>query len=318
MSTQQITLRPRPETLDTVRLRDINLPLPVAPEAWHRTGKSQPCTATLKLTYSSIITAAETDNVSLTLDYGKLFRRLDSDVRSMAALSISTDHPHKSMVNVSGTRTADLDDGSYATGLDPRVTGAIVANAGLGMLEETAERVGGNGGGESVSGEFGECEVNLEFGKAILRAEGGLGYRAVTVWGDKDGVKCPVVLEEEFRIEGIRCHAVLGVNPHERVEKQAVVVGLVFKGEGLRSWGSKVVASYQEAVRAVAEQVEETDFQTVESLATFIARIVTVDFGNEFVTVKVEKPSALAFVGRSGVEITRSRVFFDTHDVPRK
>lgn len=37
---------------------------------------------------------------------------------------------------------------------------------------------------------------------------------------------------------------------------------------------------------------------------------MTVDFGNERVTVKVEKPSALAFVERSGVEITRSQAFF--------
>jgi hypothetical protein len=66
-------------------------------------------------------------------------------------------------------------------------------------------------------------------------------------------VRCPVVLEEEFRIEGIRCHAVLGVNAHERVEKQAVVVGLVFCGEGLGVWGSKVVESYQAVTRAVAE-----------------------------------------------------------------
>ena len=66
-------------------------------------------------------------------------------------------------------------------------------------------------------------------------------------------MRCPVVLEEEFRIEGIRCHAVLGVNAHERVEKQAVVVGLVFRGEGLGVWGSKVVESYQAVTRAVAE-----------------------------------------------------------------
>ena len=51
----------------------------------------------------------------------------------------------------------------------------------------------------------------------------------------------------------------------------------------------------------------------MESLATFVARIVTVDFGNERVTVKVEKPSALAFVQRSGVEITRSKAFFESH-----
>lgn len=45
-------------------------------------------------------------------------------------------------------------------------------------------------------------------------------------------------------------------------------------------------------------------------MVAFIARIVTVDFGNERVTVHVEKPSALAFVQGSGVEITRSRAFF--------
>jgi dihydroneopterin aldolase len=66
------------------------------------------------------------------------------------------------------------------------------------------------------------------------------------------------------------------------------------------------------------QKVDETTFQTVEALATFVARIVTVDFGNERVTVRVEKPSALAFVQRSGVEITRSQAFFKTHDVAHR
>lgn len=46
-----------------------------------------------------------------------------------------------------------------------------------------------------------------------------------------------------------------------------------------------------------------------------MARIVTVEFANERVTVKVEKPSALAFVERSGVEITRSQTFFERADM---
>ena len=66
------------------------------------------------------------------------------------------------------------------------------------------------------------------------------------------------------------------------------------------------------------QKVDETTFQTVEALATFVARIVTVDFGNERVTVRVEKPSALAFVQRSGVEITRSQAFFQNHEVARR
>lgn len=43
-----------------------------------------------------------------------------------------------------------------------------------------------------------------------------------------------------------------------------------------------------------------------------MARIVTVEFGNERVTVSVEKPSAMAFVEGSGVEVTRSQAFFQS------
>lgn len=39
------------------------------------------------------------------------------------------------------------------------------------------------------------------------------------------------------------------------------------------------------------------------------------EFANERVTVKVQKPSALAFVERSGVEVTRSQTFFERQEV---
>lgn len=64
--------------------------------------------------------------------------------------------------------------------------------------------------------------------------------------------------------------------------------------------------------------MEATSYQTVEALATFIARIVTVDFGNQAVTVLVEKPSAMAFVERAGVEISRSHAFFAQQDYMRR
>lgn len=60
--------------------------------------------------------------------------------------------------------------------------------------------------------------------------------------------------------------------------------------------------------------MEVTSYQTVEALATFIARIATMEFGYDSVTVTVEKPSALAFVERAGVEITRSKAFFAQQD----
>ncbi|KAJ5095531.1 hypothetical protein NUU61_004887 [Penicillium alfredii] len=337
----------RPAVLDSVRLGSIELPLPAAPDPWHRPEKKQPCTATLKLSYSSAVAAAAADDVSLSLDYGKLFRRLESDVRNMA---LQQQHALQRIISVEGTRREDMR--ASALGEDPRVTAAIVANCGLGLLDETAAGVrrmahthqsprssfsgASTGAGAAwvnsapIAADYGQCEVELHLPKALLRADGGLLYRCVTVWGYHQrarsaeaeaidsAVRCPVVLEEEFRIDGIRCYCILGVNSHERVEKQAVVISLEFKGPGQLAWGSTVVDTYQTMTRAVAEKVEETSFQTVEALATFVARIVTVDFGNERVTVLVEKPSALAFVQRSGVEITRSQEFFKNHDVPRR
>ena len=53
-------LRPatRPSIVDNVSLRNINLHFPAAPDPWHRSGKSQPCTAGVKLSYSSAVAAA--------------------------------------------------------------------------------------------------------------------------------------------------------------------------------------------------------------------------------------------------------------------
>ena len=56
--------------------------------------------------------------------------------------------------------------------------------------------------------------------------------------------------------------------------------------------------------------MDTTTFKSVEALVTFIARIVTVRFGHDVVTVKVEKPSAVAFAEGTGVEVTRPREFF--------
>lgn len=61
--------------------------------------------------------------------------------------------------------------------------------------------------------------------KAILRAEGGLRYTRQEEW--KDDYLQPV---ETLAMGGIRCACIIGVNPHERLEKQGIVIDLVFEG----------------------------------------------------------------------------------------
>lgn len=289
----------RPSVLDSVRLRNIQLPLPAAPDPWHRTGKPQPCTASLKLSYSSAVAAADADDVSLSIDYGKLSRRLEEDIRNMA---VGNKHsgarhppPGHHMISVEGSRREEM-LGADA-GEDVRLTAGVVANCALGLLEETAagvrrmahvhqtrrrssasasvpapasaalnnnNPVSLSPSGGPIDDVYGQCEVWLHLPKALLRAENGLHYRSSTVWGYRNGGaiggdvasgsdRCPVVLEEEFRIDGIRCYCILGVNSHERVEKQAVIISLEFKGPGQLAWGSTVIDTYQAMTRAVAE-----------------------------------------------------------------
>lgn len=117
-------LRPatRPSIVDYVSLRNINLHFPAAPDPWHRPGKSQPCTAAVKLSYSSAVAAANADDVSLSLDYGKLYRRIETAVRD-------------SVKPQDGGRLSQAAEVTLSN--DVRVIAGLIASCGLGLLDET-------------------------------------------------------------------------------------------------------------------------------------------------------------------------------------
>ena len=58
------------------------------------------------------------------------------------------------------------------------------------------------------------------------------------------------------------------------------------------------------------QQVEGSAYQTVEALATAIAKTVTVNFDIPGVWVEVEKPNAIASIEAAGVRIYRQKPFF--------
>ncbi|KAE8414980.1 dihydroneopterin aldolase domain protein [Aspergillus pseudocaelatus] len=301
---ESIHISSRPTIADTIQLRNIQLQLPTAPDPWHRPGKPQPCSASVRLSYASSVSAADADDVSQTIDYGKLFRRIVKELESVDQAKLGT-----CIIAPDGTPLQDRLHGQTVE--DTRLTAATIAMCSLQSLEETA-----GASSPAVRGDYGEFEVRLQLPKAILRANRGLLYSSNFALGTMQSKVADVterrlvLLREKFEIRGIQCYCILGINPWERVEKQAVDISLSFEGHGLQEWSSTIVDTYQELVRHVAERVESSSFQSVEALATFIARIVTVEYGSNEVTVLVEKPSALSFVDGSGLEITRSRSFF--------
>ena len=316
MSALNLRVPRRPPVVDHVCLRHINLPLPVGPDPWRRSGKPQPCFADVKLSYSSAIAAATADDVSLSIDYGKLYRRIDRVVRDagnnhttttttstqtggIAALDLhSHTSPTTTFANVAHHKRDIL------LGHDVRILAGLLADCALGLLDETiagvrrmshvhqvppygptttsrrrsdaAAAAARASAAESLDTSFGECEVHVHLPNAHLRAEGGLTFRSVTAWvydspaaaaatttttttttvqdtAIVDSTRQNKAVEQEFIIERIRCYCILGVNSHERLQKQCVVITLVFRGSGETAWASTVVETYPDLTRAVAE-----------------------------------------------------------------
>ena len=163
--------------------------------------------------------------------------------------------------------------------------------------------------------------------KGSLRAEGGIGLEAAGTPGE------PGVLVDssmKFLVQDLRIPCIIGVNAHERLAKQTVVVNLQITEDQSRDF--ELPGSHHEHWEGLTREVvqvsllqsraylddrkltdppllqtvEISTYQTLEALADDIATVSCTRWAASPVTVSVEKPSALAFVDGAGVQITRA------------
>ena len=201
----------------------------------------------IKLSCSSIAASAADDDVSLSLDYGKLFRRIEGHVREWPKVEQGS-NASLQLVGHDGEPFSDKDDGEDLSRL-----GGMMGSRALEFFRENALEINSKKAG-AIQEDFGQCDLNLHFPNILLRAEHGLSYRNISSLGqNKEDSAVAVVVGEEFRINNIRCHCIIGINPPERLEKQAVVVSLEFKGPGHGAWSARFLETYQEMTRVVAE-----------------------------------------------------------------
>lgn len=162
-------------------------------------------------------------------------------------------------------------------------------------------------------------QISLLAPKALLRVEGGLG-REVTLrkqWIENGGARQQIWGWERhaWLVKTLKVACIIGVNPHERLEKQQVTINLEILGERGKDEGDykeqngEGKGPWRTLVARVVTVVEPSDFQTLEALAALIARTCLEDFPIPQITVSVEKPSAVTFAEGAGVEITRDRNF---------
>ncbi|PGG98503.1 dihydroneopterin aldolase [Blastomyces parvus] len=287
-----------PSGFDTIVLRDIAFPFPISfgPDAWGRLNKPQPATLSLRFSYPRplIDRCGSSDDVSFTLSYGDLYRKLEVELRA-------------------ATRG---EDGNISS-VDLEELASTISKTALKLAWETIPE----GTVEVPSAMAGaEIDISIHLPKAILGAEKGLTYQAVNRAGNPhvspvanpDGQRETTTTVQGicriFRIDGLRCNCIIGVNPHERQAKQAVVVSLEFpKANADFHPQVNVLLPLVGITRHITAAIENSSFKTVEAMAQLVAKLAIEGTNFDEVTVCVEKPSAMAFVGYSGVEITRTR-----------
>lgn len=112
-----------------------------------------------------------------------------------------------------------------------------------------------------------------------------------------------------IEIDNLRLRCLIGFSPHERNDKQDVVITLRI-GTDMRLAGKSDnpddAFNYRTLTKAIIAHVESSSYDLVEALATAIARICVVDYRAAWAQVRVHKPGALRFADSVGVVIERT------------
>ncbi|KAI4133539.1 MAG: hypothetical protein LQ347_002146 [Umbilicaria vellea] len=192
------------------------------------------------------------------------------------------------------------------------ITACIEGYESFSCIRQLGWRISALAEEQKWGGEKFEVEVILP--KGLLRAEGGIGFRCCVVRNrDGQGTEPQWRDGEDFEwlIKDLNLACVIGVNPHERVEKQSVLINLCILSCFIDDYElDHTQDHWQKLVKRNCEVIESSAFETLEALAERIARTSCSEFPVLSITVAVQKPSALHFVDGAGVKITRHSKFY--------
>ena len=120
---------------------------------------------------------------------------------------------------------------------------------------------------------------------------------------------------DKILIKDLLLRGIIGINPEERVKQQDILINVVMFADISKAANSDSIedaVDYKTVTKRIIQHVEESSDYLVEKLVTDIARLVfEVNDKVSKVQVRVEKPGALRFAESVGIEIERTRAFFE-------
>ena len=111
-------------------------------------------------------------------------------------------------------------------------------------------------------------------------------------------------------ITDLVARGIIGINTWEREKPQEILINIVLFTDLHKAGISDNIhdsANYRTVAKKVLAHAETAQRQTVEALATDLARLCLEEFGVDQVRVRVEKPGAVQFSRSVGVDIQRSK-----------
>jgi dihydroneopterin aldolase/2-amino-4-hydroxy-6-hydroxymethyldihydropteridine diphosphokinase/dihydropteroate synthase len=155
-------------------------------------------------------------------------------------------------------------------------------------------------------------------GISITRSQEDILFLKACLKGEREWTTNPLT-EDTIFIKNLALSCIIGINPHERCEKQRVIINIVMHFVPSLCHPKIAVPeknNYKTVARKVSQFVEESDYQTIEALAIDVCNVVLYQCHVDKVTCRIEKPSALMFAASSGVEICRSKSVNSTQSIP--
>jgi len=115
---------------------------------------------------------------------------------------------------------------------------------------------------------------------------------------------------DKIYIRDLTLRCIIGIYPHERNEKQDVIINIVLEGDLSKAGRTDKISdtiNYKTLKKKILKMVETSRFNLIEKLADEVAKICLKDKLVTKATVTVDKPGALRFSRSVAVEIVRAR-----------
>ena len=109
-------------------------------------------------------------------------------------------------------------------------------------------------------------------------------------------------------IHGLKLQTIIGCLPHEKEKPQTLIIDVELVKDlqkAAKTDDIKQTINYADVIEKIQYFIHSSRFELIESLAEHIAQLLLKEYPSDQVTIKIQKPEAIANVPQVGIIITR-------------